>query len=555
MTRRKFRLAAAAVSAVAIGALGVSANAFADPGDPYVVGGTNQEAPNRALVNPTATTQLTIHKYAGLPTGNLNDGTEQTITGRTPLAGADFAIYRVPDVNLATNAGWEAAARYYEAETLNTAGMNPVATVTTDAAGLATATFPNGVGLYYVIETAAPAGYTRAAPFFVTLPMTTPSGAGEETRWMYDVNVYPKNQLDNIEKTITDRGVVTAENGIVYGAAARHTMTYTIRSSITDGTGPLGTYVIYDDLDPTMSLLAGSIALSDGTEFVRGVDYNAFVAPDPSQPFTAYPPSTRASGGPVVAVVVTAAGRAKLEANRSLDVVTTMTVEVAAKDADGIVPNRATFIPNQTWWQQNSTANPAFEPNNPTGSALGIDFLPGVPSQQTVSKFGDLVVTKVDPADATATMSGAVFDIYRDANNDQRCAPTEMIADNLIATTPATTAAGITRFRGLQASDFYNNAVQTNLITYCLVETVAPNGYNLNAEPFPFTILNGGGAVLAPVPDTTQRVANERSNLANSLPLTGGGGVATISIIGLVLVGGGLAYYAVASRKRREQDA
>lgn len=153
-------------------------------------------------------------------------------------------------------------------------------------------------------------------------------------------------------------------------------------------------------------------------------------------------------------------------------------------------------------------------------------------------------------------MAGAVFNIYADADNDEICAPAEMLPANLIGTTPATNAAGETGFVGLQASDFYNNATQTDLITYCLVETVAPDGYNLNAEPIAFTILNGAATALEPVPvQAALRVANERSNLDNSLPLTGGAGVAALSIGGLALVGGGLAYYAATSRKRREQDA
>ncbi len=49
------------------------------------------------------------------------------------------------------------------------------------------------LGLYLLVETKVPANvHTTVDPFFVSLPMTDENGE----RWLYDVDVYPKNQTD-----------------------------------------------------------------------------------------------------------------------------------------------------------------------------------------------------------------------------------------------------------------------------------------------------------------------------------------------------------------------
>ncbi len=58
---------------------------------------------------------------------------------------------------------------------------------------------------------------TPTAPFFVTLPMTNPDATN---RWMYDVNVYPKNQADTISLAVVDQGTTTLDDG---GTAATST--------------------------------------------------------------------------------------------------------------------------------------------------------------------------------------------------------------------------------------------------------------------------------------------------------------------------------------------
>ena len=82
MTRTRARLAAAAVSLCAIGALSLGSPAYADP--------------TTATIDPTKDTSLTIHKYEGpvataeecAPTGQ--PVAASCLTGKTALAGAEF---------------------------------------------------------------------------------------------------------------------------------------------------------------------------------------------------------------------------------------------------------------------------------------------------------------------------------------------------------------------------------------------------------------------------------------------------------------------------------
>ena len=101
-------------------------------------------------------------------------------------------------------------------------------------------------------------------------------------------------------------------------------------------------------------------------------------------------------------------------------------------------------------------------------------------------------------------------------------------------------------FTGLQVSSFYNGATQSDLLTYCLVETKAPTGYTLLPQPIAFTVTSTTAA-------KEITVDNEKSNLGNGLPLTGGQGIALISALGGALIVGGFGYYIVSGR-RREDD-
>lgn len=573
MIRKSSKLGAGVAAAMLVAALGAGAYtpAFGAPGAQTTVSGASQEhTANVALVKGDASVQLTIHKFYGAAGTEPNNGTIQTIN-KPPLEGVPFDIYKVEGVDLTTNDGWKTAAELYKTNitvnnnvpTITGKTLTKVKTVTSGADGTATFTQANGVGVYVVVENLSGvttvkkhensatedidvAKVTPAKPFLVTLPMTEP--VNKQT-WMYDVHVYPKNQSDTITKEVKDEGTVTFGGNAsptTLGGAAKHEVTYTITSSITDGSEPLGKYVIYDEIDPRVDIQSIDLKLSDNTALACGTDYDIKIAgnavacdkiadanPKNGKVEIAFKDTDPATDGVQLG---------KLEGNRDKDVVTTIKVQVNDEGAKGIIENTASFIPNKPW-----------EESNPGKT---------IPSNPVESRYGDLNLEKVDAKNNATKLDGAVFSIYK-AGKDGKCDDADVKADPLY-TGVTTAGGGKAAVKGLQASDWYDGKAQTEKQGYCLVETKAPEGYNLLAQPIHFYVTANKKVVTAADGTTTETaieeatqepasltytVNNEKSNLDNELPKTGGAGTLALALAGLACIGGGIGWYLSASRK------
>ncbi len=575
MIRKSSKLGAGVAAAMLVAALGAGAYtpAFGAPGAQTTVSGASQEhTANVALVNGAADVQLTIHKFYGAAGTEPNNGTIQNIS-KPPLEGVPFDIYKVEGVSLTTNDGWKTAAELYKTNitvannvpSITGKTLTKVATVTSGADGTATFTKANGVGVYVVVENLSGvttvkkhengatedidvAKVTPAKPFLVTLPMTEP--VNKQT-WMYDVHVYPKNQSDTITKEVKDEGTVTFggnANPTKLGGAAKHEVTYTITSSITDGSEPLGKYVIYDEIDPRVDIQSIDLKLSDDTALACGTDYDIKIAgnavacdgianadPKNGKVEIAFKDTDAATDGVQLG---------KLEGNRDKDVVTTIKVQVNDEGAKGIIENTASFIPNKPWEESNSGKT--------------------IPSNPVESRYGDLNLEKVDAKNNATKLDGAVFSIYK-AGKDGKCDDADVNASAKPLYTGVTTAGGgKATVKGLQASDWYDGKAQTEKQGYCLVETKAPEGYNLLAQPIHFYVTANKKVVTAADGTTTETaieeatqepasltytVNNEKSNLDNELPKTGGAGTLALALAGLACIGGGIGWYLSASRK------
>ena len=577
MTRKPFRLAAAVVSGLAISTMAFGAPAaFADPGDQTKVGGVSQEADNPSLVNPDATVQLNIEKHLGATTGQPNNGTAQTVT--TPkLQGVDFDVYKVAGVDLTTNVGWDTAAAAEGVQPNadltqvvignQTYQLTKVATITTDATGTATYTAEDGIGLYFVKEnlgtsvtvTNVATGaevdkstITPSSPFWVTLPMTNPTTLNS---WMYDVRVYPKNQSDSMVKTVDDDTTVTV------GKAIEYTLKSTI-SSVEE----LGYYYIADNnqyLDATgvsLSIVGTTTTALNGYNAGTGVgaapvDYYYWLDADDT------------TDGSQVKIVFTEAGLVKLQnakkADNTAQVQTVIAGTVSSVPEAGVVPNTGSFIPSSDWYFNNGgdpTNPPTTPPTEPDPEVPVYPPTepPTIPSNEVKTYFGNITIDKkLTGGVAGDTAVGAEFADYVDPTPTTACTTDDVSSPNTALMTKAITEGNTVTFAPLRASNWADNAALTaasdtnGWIQYCVVETKAPNGYNLNAEPFAATIdyLTGTTTLTR---TATVEITNEKTNLGNQLPLTGGEGIAALSIGGLVLIGGGAVYYAAASRKRRE---
>lgn len=609
MTRKTRNITAAAVimtAALGLGSMGPAFAAETVP-DPQVnVGGVSQESTaNPVLVNKDAKVQLSIHKFYGGNTGQVNNGTIQTVD-RPALKGVPFNVYQVKKaggdaIDLKTNAGWKEAANLYKSTITIGGDGNPTIAgydlvkesgmpLVTDEQGVATFTKDKGAGVYVVVEDlssvttdgtgenlgkkvvsymengetkeVAVDKITPAKPFLVTLPMTEPV---KRQAWMYDVHVYPKNQSDTIEKTVKDEGTVTFDDNadptmLNDSTEGLHRVTYTIKSSITDGTDPIETYKIFDTIDSRLQIESINVKLSNdpATEFKCGVDYDLTIAGTAidctNGLATVQPKGNNPTNGEVVISFKdtdTAAEGTQLALDkpeyRAYDVVTTIKVKLLKEGDKGLITNTASFIPNKSW-----------EESNPGKK---------IDSPPVESRYGDLKIEKVDPKDGTK-LKGAEFSINK-AGKDGKCDDADVNPNAYIYRYVTTDDEGKAEVKGLQASDWYDGKAQTQKQGYCLVETKAPEGYNLLAEPIYFEIiankavvtdkdgkvtttdLDAQGTAAASI---TYTVNNEKTNINNELPKTGGFGTAGLALLGLLCVGGGIAWYVVGNRKKEAQQ-
>lgn len=120
--------------------------------------------------------------------------------------------------------------------------------ITTNAAGIAKAS-DLSTGLYLVYEYSYPSEVNvTTAPFFVSVPMTDD---GKE--WVYDVNVYPKNQTEQIDigkSILSDHGETRKTD-----AEIGKEVTFKIRADVPDNIGKMKTYMIQDVLEKGMDFV------------------------------------------------------------------------------------------------------------------------------------------------------------------------------------------------------------------------------------------------------------------------------------------------------------
>ncbi len=138
-------------------------------------------------------------------------GEEITITDKKPVEGASFYLYRVADD---------------EESLLIPDDVTPISTGKTGADGKVTIVIPAAEqGRYLVVENETPENAVgNTVPFLVDLPMVNPEG----TDYLYEVFVYPKQMIEDLEILDSDTDVpdpeitkeVSGDNGVTYGDEA-----------------------------------------------------------------------------------------------------------------------------------------------------------------------------------------------------------------------------------------------------------------------------------------------------------------------------------------------
>lgn len=511
--RQRFgRAAAALVAAGMLSMLSVAMPAAAV--DPY-------------NIDPTKTGDIFLTKYSTPE----NEVTTQQGTGKenpTPptagsvaLDGAKFQLYKVDKtgMDLTTGAGWSELQNL-----ITTVGPNPSQAALAGVSGVSVApqgpektTLSGGkiewrslpLGLYYVTETFTPAGHKASAPFFVTLPMTDPVNLNA---WMYQVYVYPKNAQDSTVKIPMDTDVHVPGD----------TLAWEIRTKIPATT--VNKMIFEDVLDPALNWSSAEVKYGDS--WASGT---ALAASD----FTAtYDAATRK-----VTVTLTPTGLAKINLAPGKTVFVHINTVVNDKYV-GLVDNQATVITNK--------------PGSTTETEQ-------VTTPTTESKYGKLTVNKID-SKTKQPLSGAKFAVYYShvagpnlpTGTDPK---TSMVPTNAVCDM---TAAGVTSCTDeLRYSDF---AEGTQLSTgdsrwnyYWLVETKAPNGFELLTSPIGFQITKDNTNSAFELPAIT--VENVQRGGGLVLPFTGGAGSVIFIAGGIALLAGGITLMLIRTRRKTAAEA
>lgn len=517
-----------------------------------VLSGGVASAADVSTIDPESGGELVVTKLSN-PPDDPSTGAQINVENPEPVLGAKFTIWKVDGIDLTTNAGWEAAEALNAATftynstddkwTFGTATTEEGQTEETDTDGQAI--FGEGLdlelGLYLVQETHTPDGYIgNPAPFLVTVPMTDPVDLDS---WMYKVFVYPKNQEQGEPtKTVTDATTMQANFG---QASVNENVVWTIDSEVpeipgtsTDPWVAPTAYKIVDKLDSALVYDSVTVQIGSGEDWAPltvNTDYTV-TTPDPD-------PTTGNENTLTIEFGSTGLAALKGAAAESKVVRTTVTTQVdkaavAASTAGGLViENDATIYINDAEKGKSVQTKPT-------------------------TRFGNIDFNKV-AKQGGAALKDAEFKVF--ASEEDARAGTNALRGDAIATSAIADGDtdAVVSLTGLRASNWANGVAvnETDYRVYWIVETKAPNGYELLAEPVPVVLLvdefgnaevksvSWDGGALA-VGDELSSIENVQHNAGFNLPLTGGWGTIWLMIAGGTL----LAIVLVVARRRRAEE-
>ena len=523
------RRAAAAAGVLTLAFLGLAPSAVAT------------ETPNYGNIKTEVKGSLAIHKHL---TGGGKDigtptGTAQNADDKGPaVEGVVFTAYPITDINLKDPAGWDTISNLARTGVPDSACTNPaaptlgahtfgkgMASPATNSEGLATIT-EMPVQAYLVCETTTPGDIVqKAKPFVVTIPHPN-TAAGADGQWIYDVNVYPKNEAIDVDKTIQAQKL----NGYGVGSLIKFPVSST--APTLDAKSFYKYFQLKDTLDDRLSeVTATEVSLEGAT--LQPTDYQVD------------------TNGQTVTVTFTAEGLKKIKAAPGKKVSAVFQGKVTKAGSNGTITNRAQVISDTVYAEQPPT--PETPPTNPDNPPT---------SDEVTSNWGDLSIKKVDThqqGQTKAGLQGAQFQLYKAkdayANTCSKVKDGDPIAING-ETTLTTDAQGDINVKGLFISDSIDGADRDNQVNamercYVLVETKAPAGY----------VLPAGDAAVTAVKVKVGEVATDNVTVENTkqsvpgLPLTGANGMLILTASGASLLMVAVGSVLVARYRERKQNA
>lgn len=546
----------------------------------------------------TKCTSITIHKYEGPASSTeRSDGSVKTMTDKKPVKGVEFTLYKVTlatgadenakKIDLSKPEGWKRIGDLKDLTKSNAASFfaNPspkfvktkVKSSKTDDDGVVAFTGLEE-SLYYVEETSTTEAQTKNAedkwvsatvtyktdPFFVTTPLSHKTENSWE--WLYNVNVYPKNDVS------TDIPTKTAADPSKYYVDTDGSTVIPWNISIPLSAPSEGK--TYKKIGFVDSLPTG-LKYKDVTE-VKLVKTPKPTTETPKPTSSDIPLSgedaaknyeVSESSGKVTFNLITG-GLAKLT---DLDKNTyTLKVTLNTSVTKG-TKNFTNFI---TGWIDNSKIGEG-DPDNP---CVPSDTNTCDKNPHGSSHFATLKITKVAMNASTdkdqsrrltdKTLKGAKFAVY--VMNDQSKGLDTVTSDNYTTTTtPVKTSTTSTDPLTIETGDngtasvdlFIGNGDQASSKKYCLVETEAPAGFKKDPTPHCYDVVAetktnvGKDGIVA---GNSQKIGNDQATeldkILGALPMTGARGLVILTLCGIVGIAGTFFYIVMKRRKEQEQE-
>lgn len=470
-----------------------------------------------------STASIVVHALAGLPTDQLANGTQLDSIDLPKVDGISFTLYRVNDIDLTTQSGWDAASKikltdlYVDGKP--TSRVTKVDTKKTDGGSVK---FDNLTpSLYLVVQELNGAeAVVRSQPFLVAAPQTNPTGDG----WLQDVHVYPKHQaLSEPVKTAVDPD--TTQPGFSVGENVRYRVATKI-PEITPNTKFEG-FTVADKLPAEL-----------GEPDIEKIKVTRGGTPITSSDVSVQ--TYKVGERTVLSVQLTGAALNTLDQHKNEELVVEFEAPVAKQPENGQLDNQAWVLPT----------NPTdkWDPEEDGDTALR-----GTPSSHVNSKYGQITIEKSFDGSTPGADRTATFQLHRceeDGSLVKSDAPISLGGKQEFVTDQDGKAvlSGI-HLGTLQLESNvmkYTDAWAGKGTEFCLVETATASGYELLPKPVIVKLeANQSTNVLV---DQKVKIANKKKNAGFELPLTGGSGriAITIGIVGLLVA---LASYVLSRRK------
>nr|WP_301281279.1 SpaH/EbpB family LPXTG-anchored major pilin [Arcanobacterium phocae] len=455
-----------------------------------LVGGTASAATDLGNIQADKEGSVTVHKYEA-PEWDQNqkpaNGTELTAPdGAKTINGVTFTLQKIQGIELTKQADWS---RLKALTPENAPLEGKVFTQTTANQGVAT--FGNlPVGAYVLKEQTPPANLNiakKAADSIVTIPFptdaTTVNSARAEKGWIYDVHVYPKNEVANkLTKKVADNTPTT-----IAGSEIKWELTVPIPNA----TKPFTKFEVSDQLYNTIKLNENKTTVTlNGQDITNKVTISG----------------TGAEGAKVIFNFAGALD--SITAARGQNVVITFNAEIVSVPKDGIIPNNEFSL---TYQNEGDNEDKVVPP--PTDD-----------NEKPKAYFGDFKIKKVSSLGNKLPLQGAEFKLYKtqeDANAQKNEITTVKSDEN-----------GIVSFTGV-----FRGATVAGEKDYWIRETAAPAGYKLstdNAEVVKMIKISGTSGKAEKDMDI-ENVPFQPNDVPN-LPLTGAAGKVLLIFAGVAIL-------------------